>query len=123
MHRFGMRRFQALNAAIGSHTRWILPTAGRRFERSPSMSKKGADIIMVKPALPYLDIIAAARAQILLPVAAYQVSGEYSMIKAAAKAGWLDESRAMMESLLSIKRAGADLILTYFAKDAARLLR
>jgi porphobilinogen synthase len=59
----------------------------------------------------------------LLPVAAYQVSGEYSMIKAAANAGWLDESRAMMESLLSIKRAGADLILTYFAKDAARLLR
>ena len=84
---------------------------------------EGADIIMVKPALPYLDIIAAAREQILLPVAAYQVSGEYSMIKAAAKAGWLDESRAMMESLLSIKRAGADLILTYFAKDAARLLQ
>ena len=85
--------------------------------------EEGADIIMVKPALPYLDIIAAARAQILLPVAAYQVSGEYSMIKAAANAGWLDESRAMMESLLSIKRAGVDLILTYFAKDAARLLR
>jgi porphobilinogen synthase len=85
--------------------------------------EEGADIIMVKPALPYLDIIAAARAQMLLPVAAYQVSGEYSMIKAAANAGWLDESRAMMESLLSIKRAGADLILTYFAKDAARLLR
>jgi porphobilinogen synthase len=85
--------------------------------------EEGADIIMVKPALPYLDIIAAARAQMLLPVAAYQVSGEYSMIKAAAKAGWLDESRAMMESLLSIKRAGADIILTYFAKDAARLLR
>ncbi|MEO6307455.1 MAG: porphobilinogen synthase [Nitrospiraceae bacterium] len=85
--------------------------------------EEGADIIMVKPALPYLDIIAAARAQVLLPVAAYQVSGEYSMIKAAANAGWLDESRAMMESLLSIKRAGADLILTYFAKDAARLLR
>jgi porphobilinogen synthase len=85
--------------------------------------EEGADIILVKPALPYLDIIAAARAQMLLPVAAYQVSGEYSMIKAATNAGWLDESRAMMESLLSIKRAGADLILTYFAKDAARLLR
>jgi len=85
--------------------------------------EEGADIVMVKPALPYLDVIAAARAQMLLPVAAYQVSGEYSMIKAAAKAGWLDESRAMMESLLSIKRAGADLILTYFAKDAVRLLR
>jgi porphobilinogen synthase len=84
--------------------------------------EEGADVIMVKPALPYLDIIAEARAQMLLPVAAYQVSGEYSMIKAAATAGWLDESRAMMESLLSIKRAGADIILTYFAKDAARLL-
>ncbi|HJU06115.1 MAG TPA: porphobilinogen synthase [Nitrospiraceae bacterium] len=84
--------------------------------------EEGADIIMVKPALPFLDIIAAARARVSLPVAAYQVSGEYSMIKAAVKAGWLDENRAMMESLLSIKRAGADLILTYFAKDAARLL-
>ncbi|HEU4504942.1 MAG TPA: porphobilinogen synthase [Nitrospira sp.] len=84
--------------------------------------EEGADIVMVKPALPYLDVIAAARAQTNLPVAAYQVSGEYSMIKAAGKAGWLDESRAMLESLLAIKRAGADLILTYFAKDAARSL-
>jgi porphobilinogen synthase len=84
--------------------------------------EEGADIVMVKPALPFLDVIAAARARVALPVAAYQVSGEYSMIKAAANAGWLDETRAMMESLLSIKRAGADLILTYFAKDAARLL-
>lgn len=85
--------------------------------------EEGADIIMVKPAMPYLDIISAARERTLLPIAAYQVSGEYSMIKAAAKAGWLDERRAMMESLLSIKRAGADIILTYFAKDAAGLLR
>jgi len=84
--------------------------------------EEGADIVMVKPALPYLDIIAAARAFTDLPLAAYQVSGEYSMIKAAAKAGWLDERRAMMESLLAIKRAGADLILSYFAKDAVRLL-
>lgn len=84
--------------------------------------QEGADIVMVKPALPYLDIIAAARAKTAVPIAAYQVSGEYSMIKAAARAGWLDESRAMMESLLAIKRAGADMILTYFAKDAARLL-
>jgi porphobilinogen synthase len=84
--------------------------------------EEGADIVMVKPALPYLDVIAAARAQTNLPIAAYQVSGEYSMIKAAAKAGWLDESRAMLESLLAIKRAGADLILSYFAKDAARSL-
>jgi porphobilinogen synthase len=84
--------------------------------------EEGADIVMVKPALPYLDVIAAARAQTSLPVAAYQVSGEYSMIIAAGKAGWLDESRAMLESLLAIKRAGADLILTYFAKAAARSL-
>lgn len=85
--------------------------------------EEGADIVMVKPALPYLDVIAAARAHTALPVAAYQVSGEYSMIKAVGKAGWLDESRAMLESLLAIKRAGADLILTYFAKDAAPFLR
>jgi len=85
--------------------------------------EEGADIIMVKPALPYLDIISAARERTLLPIAAYQVSGEYSMIKAAAQAGWLDERRAMLESLLSIKRAGAEIILTYFAKEAARLLQ
>ena len=84
--------------------------------------EEGADIVMIKPALPFLDIIAAARAHVDLPIAAYQVSGEYSMIKAAARAGWVDEARAMMESLLSIKRAGADMILTYFAKDAARAL-
>lgn len=85
--------------------------------------EEGADIVMVKPAMPYLDIISAARERTLLPIAAYQVSGEYSMIKAAAQAGWLDERRAMMESLLAIKRAGADIILTYFAKEAARLLQ
>jgi porphobilinogen synthase len=84
--------------------------------------EEGADIVMVKPALPYLDVIAAARSRTLLPIAAYQVSGEYSMIKAAAQAGWLDESRAILESLVAIKRAGADMILTYFAKDAVRLL-
>ena len=85
--------------------------------------EEGADIIMVKPAMPYLDVISAARARTLLPIAAYQVSGEYSMIKAAAQAGWLDENRAMLESLLSIKRAGAEIILTYFAKEAAKLLQ
>ena len=74
--------------------------------------EEGADIIMVKPAMPYLDVISAARERTLLPIAAYQVSGEYSMIKAAAQAGWLDENRAMLESLLSIKRAGAEIILT-----------
>jgi porphobilinogen synthase len=77
---------------------------------------------MVKPALPYLDIIRAVREEFNLPVGAYNVSGEYSMIKAAAQRGWLDEERVMMEVLTGIKRAGADLILTYFAKDAARLL-
>ncbi len=85
--------------------------------------EEGADIIMVKPAMPYLDVISAARERTLLPIAAYQVSGEYSMIKAAAQAGWLDERRAMMESLLSIRRAGAEIILTYFAKEAAALLQ
>jgi len=83
---------------------------------------EGADIVMVKPALPYLDVIHAARQAFDRPLAAYQVSGEYSMIKAAAQQGWLDERRAMMESLVSIRRAGADLILTYFAKEAAQVL-
>lgn len=83
---------------------------------------EGADIVMVKPALPYLDIIYQVKAETLLPVAAYQVSGEYAMIKAAAQMGWLDEQMIMMETLTGIKRAGADLVLTYFAKDAARML-
>ena len=82
----------------------------------------GADMVMVKPALPYLDVIARARQDFNVPLAAYQVSGEYSMIVAAAERGWLDRERAMMESLTAIRRAGADIILTYFAKDAARLL-
>lgn len=83
---------------------------------------EGADIIMVKPAMPYLDIIYRVKKQFKMPTAAYQVSGEYSMIKAAAQNGWLDEKRVMYESLLSIKRAGADMILTYFAKDMAKIL-
>ncbi len=83
---------------------------------------EGADIVMVKPALAYLDIIYQVKQQFNLPVAAYNVSGEYSMIKAAAKLGWIDGERAMMESLIAIKRAGADIILTYFAKEAAVLL-
>jgi porphobilinogen synthase len=84
--------------------------------------EEGADIVMVKPALAYLDIIYQVKQQFNLPVAAYNVSGEYSMIKAAAKIGWIDGERAMMESLIAIKRAGADIILTYFAKEAAALL-
>jgi porphobilinogen synthase len=84
---------------------------------------EGADIIMVKPALPYLDIVRMARETFDLPVAAYNVSGEYSMIKAAGKLNYIDENRVMMESLLSIKRAGASIILTYFARQASRLLK
>ncbi|NOX87514.1 MAG: porphobilinogen synthase [Calditrichaeota bacterium] len=85
--------------------------------------EEGADIIMVKPALAYLDIICRVKERIDLPVAAYNVSGEFSMVKAAAKMGWIDEKKIALEMLTSIKRAGADLILTYFAKDAARWLK
>jgi porphobilinogen synthase len=84
--------------------------------------EEGADMIMVKPALPYLDVIAAARERFDVPLAAYQVSGEYAMIEAAAQNNWIDRERVMMESLISIRRAGASIILTYYAKDAARLL-
>jgi porphobilinogen synthase len=84
---------------------------------------EGADIVMVKPALPYLDIIRRVKEEFIMPTAAYNVSGEYAMIKAAAEKGWIDGERVMMETLLSIKRAGADMILTYFAKEAAALLR
>ena len=84
--------------------------------------EEGADMIMVKPAMPYLDVIAAARARFDVPLSAYQVSGEYAMIEAAARNNWIDRDRVMMESLTSIRRAGADIILTYYAKDAARLL-
>ncbi|MCS6951421.1 MAG: porphobilinogen synthase [Bryobacterales bacterium] len=84
--------------------------------------EEGADIIMIKPALPYLDLIRAARERFDVPLAAYQVSGEFSMIVAAARNGWLDRERAMLETLIAIRRAGAQIILTYFAKDAARLL-
>ena len=83
---------------------------------------EGADIVVVKPALAYLDIISDVRNTFKLPVAAYNVSGEYSLVKAAAQLGWIDEERAMMEILTSIRRAGADLILTYFAKEAAKIL-
>jgi porphobilinogen synthase len=85
--------------------------------------QEGADFLMVKPALAYLDVIRLLKDHSDLPIAAYNVSGEYSMIKAAAMQGWLDYDRVMMEALLSIKRAGADIILTYFAKDAAKILQ
>ncbi|OGK98878.1 MAG: delta-aminolevulinic acid dehydratase [Candidatus Rokubacteria bacterium RIFCSPHIGHO2_12_FULL_73_22] len=83
---------------------------------------EGADIVMVKPALPYLDVISRAKAEFGVPLAAYSVSGEYAMIRAAGRLGWLDEERAMLEALTGIRRAGADIVITYFARDVARLL-
>ena len=84
--------------------------------------EEGADIVMVKPALPYLDIIREVKNAVTVPVSAYNISGEYALIKAAAKMGWVNEEKAILETLTSIKRAGADLIATYFAKDAVKLL-
>ena len=84
--------------------------------------EEGADIVMIKPALSYLDIIREVKNVVTVPVSAYNISGEYAMIKAAAKMGWIDENKAILETLTSIKRAGADMIATYFAKDAVRLI-
>ena len=99
------------------------PANGREAMREIELDlEEGADIIMVKPALPYLDLICQARQRFDVPIAAYQVSGEFAMIMAAARNGWIDQQRAMMETLTSIHRAGAGMILTYFAKDAAKLL-
>jgi porphobilinogen synthase len=99
------------------------PANGREAVREAAEDiAEGADMLMVKPALPYLDVIAALRYEFDLPLAAYHVSGEYAMLKAAAERGWIDYDRVMMESLLAIRRAGADLILTYCAREAARLL-
>jgi porphobilinogen synthase len=111
--------------SFGNRDQYQMYPANRREARREVALDvaEGADIIMVKPALAYLDVIAELRSNHDLPVAAYQVSGEYSMLHAAAERGWLDLRRSALESLLSIKRAGADLILTYFAKDAARWLR
>jgi porphobilinogen synthase len=85
--------------------------------------EEGADMVMVKPGMPYLDVIRRVKETFGIPTAAYQVSGEYSMLLAAAERGWLDEERVIIESLVSFKRAGADMILTYFARRAAKLLR
>jgi len=99
------------------------PANGREAMREAELDvEEGADMLMVKPALPYLDILAALRRRFDLPLAAYHVSGEYAMLKAAAERGWIDYDRVMMESLVAIRRAGADLIFTYTARDAARLL-
>ena len=100
------------------------PANAREALREAALDvEEGADILMVKPALPYLDIVAQLAGEFDLPIAAYQVSGEYAMIKAAAQKGWLNEEAVMLESLTAIKRAGADLIMTYFAKEAAKLLK
>jgi porphobilinogen synthase len=99
------------------------PANAREAMREAELDwEQGADILMVKPALPYLDIIRAVRERFDIPVAAYQVSGEYSMIKAAGRLGWIDEERVALESLTAIKRAGADIILTYYAKEVAERL-
>ncbi|MEZ0485852.1 porphobilinogen synthase [Fibrella aquatica] len=117
----------ALNSApkFGDKKTYQMNPANRReaLIEAELDTAEGADMLMVKPALAYLDVISLLRQNSHLPIAAYNVSGEYAMIKAAAQNGWLDGERAMMESLLSIKRAGADVILTYFAKEAAALLR
>jgi porphobilinogen synthase len=110
---FGDRRAYQMHAA----------NAREALREARLDEEEGADMLMVKPAGPYLDIIHRVRQATDLPVAAYQVSGEYAMLKAAAERGWIDERRAAMESLLGIRRAGADLVITYFAKDAARWLR
>ncbi len=100
------------------------PANGHEAIREVSMdATEGADIIMVKPALAYLDVIARVRDEVDLPIAAYNVSGEYAMLKAAAERGWIDHDRAVLETLISIRRAGADMILTYHAKEAAKLLK
>jgi porphobilinogen synthase len=100
------------------------PANGREGVREALLDvEEGADLVMVKPALGYLDVIAAVRAAVPVPVAAYNVSGEYAMVEAAAANGWIDRESAMLETLTSIHRAGADVILTYWASEAARLLR
>jgi porphobilinogen synthase len=109
---------------FGDRRSYQMDSANRReaMREIEADIEEGADMIMVKPAMPYLDVIAAAHARFDLPLGAYQVSGEYAMIEAAARNGWIERDRVMMESLVSIRRAGASVILTYYAKDAAKLL-
>lgn len=111
--------------SFGDRRTYQMDPANRReaFREADFDKAEGADILMVKPALSYLDVIRDLRNNYNLPIACYNVSGEYAMIKAAGEKGWIDEKKVMMESLLSMKRAGADLIITYFAKEVARLLK
>ena len=118
--RSARRRNLPRSSAIAAATRWIQPTATKPCARLRSNLQEGADVVMVKPALAYLDIIRRVKDTFRVPVAAYNVSGEYAMVHAAARAGWIDYERVMMETLTSIHRAGADIILTYHAKDFAR---
>jgi len=110
---FGDRRAYQMDAA----------NAREALREADLDEAEGADMLMVKPATVYLDILKTLREQYDLPLAAYHVSGEYAMLKAAARNGWIDEQRAMMETLMSIKRAGADIILTYYAREAVRVLK
>ena len=119
------RQAAGTNAGFGHRKSYQMdPANGHEALREVTLDVgEGADVVMVKPALSYLDVIARVRDDCDLPIAAYNVSGEYAMLKAAAEKGWLDHDRAMMEVLLSIRRAGADMILTYHAKEAAALLQ
>jgi porphobilinogen synthase len=110
--------------AFGDRRGYQMDPANRREARREAALdvEEGTDVLMVKPALPYLDMLADLRRSFDLPLAAYHVSGEYAMLRAAAERGWLDYERVLMESLLSIRRAGADLVITYGARDAARLI-
>jgi porphobilinogen synthase len=132
--KFASAYYGPFRDAVGSATESAAPLDKRTYQLDPANLREallearldedqGADILMVKPAGLYLDVISAVRASTTLPVAAYQVSGEYAQIHAAAQAGWLDLEKARDESLLAIKRAGADIILTYFARDLARALK
>ncbi|HMK38763.1 MAG TPA: porphobilinogen synthase, partial [Bacteroidota bacterium] len=111
--KFGDRRSHQMDPA----------NAGEAMREVAQDIAEGADIVMVKPAIPYLDVLYRVKQQFGMPTAAYNVSGEYAMVKAASRMGWIDEERVMMEMLTGIRRAGADLILTYFAKAASKLLR
>ena len=122
MGRFARRRNRRPNSATGAAIRWIRPTAREAMREIELDLEEGADMIMVKPALALSRYHPQARDRFDVPIGAYQVSGEFSMIMAAAQNGWIDLDRAILESLTSIRRAGADFILTYFAREAASLL-
>ena len=110
------------NLVTVKRIKWIQPIVWKHSVKQKSDVAEGADFLIVKPALSYLDIIRDVKNNFQLPVVAYNVSGEYSMVKAAAQNGWIDEKAIVMETLIGMKRAGADLIITYHAKDVARWL-